>query len=63
MGLFVIAALAIWGSDIRRAARTGPKWKRKTVAAGLLLLAMMGFGGCGREAARTPAGGAPQRGR
>jgi hypothetical protein len=53
-GLVVIAVLAIWGADIRRAARSGPKWKRKTVAAGLLLLAMMGFGGCGGGADEEP---------
>jgi hypothetical protein len=53
-GLVVIAVLAIWGADIRRAARSGPKWKRKTVAAGLLLLALMGFGGCGGVADEEP---------
>jgi len=46
VGLTLIAAMAIWGADIRRAARSGPMWKRKLVAAGLLLLTMMGVGSC-----------------
>jgi hypothetical protein len=45
-GLLLIAALAIWGSDIRRASRSGPMWKRKLLTAGLLLLAMMGVNSC-----------------
>ena len=54
-GLVVIGALAIWGADIRLAARRGPMWKRKLVAAGLLLLAMMGVGSCGETSTEESA--------
>ena len=37
-GLAVVAALVLAGADLRRAARTGPRWKRALVAAGLALL-------------------------
>ncbi len=41
-GLLLIAALALLGHDVHRAARTGPRWRRRLVAAGLALLAMLG---------------------
>jgi len=47
-GSVLVVALMLLGRDLRRAARTGPGWKRKLVAAGLVLLAAMGINaGCG----------------
>jgi hypothetical protein len=48
-GFAVALLLAILGVDLVRACRTGPKWKRRLIGAGLVLLAAMGFaptGGC-----------------
>ena len=45
-GLAVIAAIACVGLDIHRAAHTGPRWKRRLVAAGLALLAALGVPAC-----------------
>lgn len=44
-GLLVVLGLWLLGRDIRRAARTGPKWKRTLVAAALTMLAAVGIGG------------------
>lgn len=41
-GALFVAALVVFGYDIRRAARTGPNWKRRLVAAGLALLGCAG---------------------
>lgn len=46
-GSVLVIALIILGRDLHRAARTGPTWKRKLVAAGLVLLGAFGIGsGC-----------------
>jgi hypothetical protein len=42
-GLAVVAVLALCGVSLRRAARSGPAWKRRLVAAGLLLAGGLGF--------------------
>ncbi|MCX5654429.1 MAG: hypothetical protein NTY65_07260 [Planctomycetota bacterium] len=48
-GFAVALLLAILGVDLVRACRTGPRWKRRLIGAGLVLLMAMGFtptGGC-----------------
>ena len=45
-GLAIIAAIAMLGLNIHRAAHTGPRWKRRLVAAGLALLAALGVPAC-----------------
>jgi hypothetical protein len=61
-GFAVALLLAILGVDLVRACRTGPRWKRRLIGAGLVLLMAMGFspaGGCsatGEES--TPAASA-----
>ena len=49
-GSVLVLALILLGRDLRRAAQTGPGWKRRLVATGLVLLGAIGFtagfGGC-----------------
>ncbi|HNW92119.1 MAG TPA: hypothetical protein PKM88_04325 [bacterium] len=45
-GVLLVAALLMLGVDLRRAAQTGPRWRRRLVAAGLALLAALGVAGC-----------------
>jgi len=50
-GVVFVLVLMLLGRDLQRAARSGPGWKRKLVAAGMLLLAAIGFtSGCGEGA-------------
>ncbi len=58
LGLFLVTGLLLLRADLRRAARTGPKWKRALVAAAMTLLASLGLGACAEDA-QTPAGGPP----
>ena len=55
--LALIGAVALLGYDVYRSARTGPRWKRRLVAAGLALLAMLGIPACeeATEAGDPPA--------
>jgi len=39
LGAALVAAIALFGYDIWRSARTGPRWKRRLVGAGLARLA------------------------
>jgi hypothetical protein len=39
-GVLIVAGLAMLGVNLASSARTGPRWKRKLVAAGLILLGM-----------------------
>jgi len=56
LGLVLLGVILLTGADVHRAARTGPRWKRAMVAAGLVLLAALGFGpGTARAADTTPA--------
>ena len=55
-GLLMVAALVLAGLDLRRAASTGPHWKRRLLAAGILLLALIGVPACEKEP--PPEGGA-----
>jgi len=41
-GVLVIAALALLGYNVYRAAQSGPRWRRRLVGAGLSLLALLG---------------------
>jgi hypothetical protein len=43
-GLLIVVGLLLVGSDPHRAARTGPRWRRRIVAAALLLLGLLGIG-------------------
>ncbi len=47
-GLAAVAAIVIMGYDIQLAARTGPRWKRRLVGAGLALLAAFGQISCSK---------------
>ncbi len=43
MGVLAVAALLVLGRNLDKAASTGPRWKRRLVAAGLALLALLGY--------------------
>lgn len=47
VGVLLIAGLALLGRDIHRLARTGPRWQRRLLGAGLVLLGALGFPSCG----------------
>jgi hypothetical protein len=53
-GLAIVAGLALLGRDLRRAATTGPRWKRRLVGSALILLGALGvfgaYGVCVRPA-------------
>jgi hypothetical protein len=42
-GLLVVATMLLFGTDLIRAARTGPRWKRAMVTATLSLVSLLGF--------------------
>ncbi|MBT3201264.1 MAG: hypothetical protein HN350_15295 [Phycisphaerales bacterium] len=42
-GLLVVALMVLFGADLVRAARTGPKWKRALVTAAVSLASVLGF--------------------
>ena len=46
VGVLIVTALALLGYDIWRAARRGPRWKRRLVGAGLALLVSLGVVSC-----------------
>ena len=52
-GVFVVAGLAMLGVNLASSARTGPRWKCKLVAAGLILLGI-GVGGEARGDSKAP---------
>jgi len=54
-GLLLVAGLVILGIDLRRAAKTGPKWKRQLLGAALVLLGIAGLWQFGTS--DEPAGG------
>lgn len=45
-GTLLVALLLVVGVDIHRAAQTGPRWRRRLVGAGIMLLATLGMTGC-----------------
>jgi len=54
LGIVLVALFVLVGKDARRASATGPRWKRKLLATGLMLLTAAGIVGCNREAEDTP---------
>jgi len=50
VGLAAVGVLALCGRDVRAAARRGPRWKRRLLAAGLSVLAAFGWTGRSGEA-------------
>jgi hypothetical protein len=42
LGLLLLVAVVIWGLDLDRLVRFGPRWRRRLVGAGLALLAVTG---------------------
>ena len=54
VGVFAVAIFALLGFDAWRAARTGPRWRRRLVGAGLSLLALVGVSPAA-SAAEAPA--------
>ena len=59
LGFAAAVLLALFGIDLVRAARTGPKWKRRLLSAGLVLMASLGLAPAGCES-DTAAEGPPQ---
>jgi len=55
-GLLLVAMMMLFGADLVRAARTGPRWKRALVTAALSLASMLGL-----TAARAPAADPPTK--
>jgi len=43
LGVLALGILLVIGADVYRAARAGPRWRRRLVGAGLLVLASLGF--------------------
>ncbi|HUT36499.1 MAG TPA: hypothetical protein VNE39_23630 [Planctomycetota bacterium] len=58
-GVLMVAALALLGRDVLRAAGTGPRWRRRLVGGGLSLLAALGVPACGSSADAPAAKTAP----
>ncbi len=54
-GLLVVAALILFGCDAWKAARTGPRWRRRLLGSALMLLAALGLPALGAEAAPADA--------
>ena len=52
-GLVLALVLVVLGADLALAARTGPRWKRRLVAAGLGLLASLGLLSAGCQSAES----------
>jgi len=42
LGLLVLVVVVVWGLDLDRLARFGPRWRRRLVGAGLALLTLTG---------------------
>jgi hypothetical protein len=53
-GLIVVALIVLFGADLRRASRTGPRWKRALVTASVALLAAIGVNFAARDALAEP---------
>ena len=54
-GLVLVVALVLFGADLRRASRTGPRWKRRLLTAALALLSAVGMGVAGHQLAEAAA--------
>ena len=53
-GALAVALIALLGYDIYRAARTGPRWRRRLLGAGLAFLATFGLPACEGAEQRPP---------
>lgn len=60
-GLGALAFLVLMGADLLCAARSGPRWKRELLTAGILLLAALGLTSC-RENTAPPSAPPPGSG-
>ena len=61
-GILVVAVLLLLGKDLSRASVTGPRWKRRLVAAAMAMLGLLGAAEAGEPAsapASRPASSAP----
>ena len=57
IGAGVVAAIVLAGADPRRAARRGPRWRRRLIGAGLSVLAALGVPAAAKDApGAAPAG-------
>lgn len=54
LGLAIVAAFILMGRDLQQATRTGPRWRRRLLAAALVLLAEMGLPMAGSLAGQEP---------
>ncbi len=54
LGVILVALFVMVGIDARHASASGPRWKRKLLTTGLMLLTVVGIAGCSREAENTP---------
>jgi len=59
-GLLLVAGLVILGIDLRRAAKTGPRWKRQLLGAAMVLLGAAGLLHFGTKEREEAAGAPPQ---
>jgi len=57
-GVVVLGVLVLVGVDVYRAARTGPRWRRRLVGAGLVLMAALGLAPAGCESSAGDASAA-----
>ncbi len=63
LGLLAVVALLLARADLARQRTTGPRWKRRLVSAGLVLLGVLGLGsfgaqpGCKSSGTKPPATG------
>jgi hypothetical protein len=62
-GALSVFVLILLGMNFRRAARTGPSWKRRLLGSGLVLLAALGVTSCEREPEVTCYAAGPPRSR
>jgi hypothetical protein len=51
-GLLLVAMMMLFGADLVRASRTGPRWKRALVTAAVSLISLLGFSASGATAAK-----------
>ena len=54
-GLLLVAILVLFGYDAWKAARSGPRWRRRLVTAALMLLTALGLPTCSSEGGPTEA--------
>jgi len=55
LGIVLVAVFVLFGKDARRASASGPRWKRRLLTTGLMLLTAVGIVGCDGNAGVTSA--------